>query len=72
MGSYVKYVRLPAYMEGMRVFISFQGAESGLPVWCNLLLALMDEMDAALVREQKASNPRLKKYLDKYQRRGGK
>ena len=44
----------------------------GLPVWCNLLLALMDEMDAALVREQKASNPRLKKYLDKYQRRGGK
>ena len=34
-GSYVKYVRLPAYMEGMRVFISFQGAESGLAVWCN-------------------------------------
>ena len=32
-GSYVKYVRLPAYMEGMRVFISFQGAESGLAVW---------------------------------------
>lgn len=41
----------------------------GLPVWCNLLLALMDEMDAALAREQKAADPRLKKYLDKYRRR---
>lgn len=41
----------------------------GLPVWCNLLLALMDEMDAALARERKAADPRLKKYLDKYRRR---
>lgn len=41
----------------------------GLPVWCNLLLALMDEMDASLAREQKAADPRLKKYLDKYRRR---
>jgi len=40
----------------------------GLPVWCNLLLALMDEMDAALAREKKAADPRLKKYLDKYRR----
>ena len=52
--------------------MSLYAMAGGLPVWCNLLLALMDEMDAALVREQKASNPRLKKYLDKYQRRGGK
>lgn len=49
--------------------MSLYAMAGGLPVWCNLLLALMDEMDAALVREQKASNPRLKKYLDKYRRR---
>lgn len=40
----------------------------GLPVWCNLLLALMDEMEAALARERKASDPRLRKYLDRYRR----
>lgn len=33
--SYVKYFTLPAQMEGKRVFISFQGAESGLAVWLN-------------------------------------
>lgn len=44
----------------------------GLPVWCNLLLALMDEMDAALAREKKAADPRLKKYLDKYRRQAKK
>ncbi|MCD7717680.1 MAG: DUF4981 domain-containing protein [Lachnospiraceae bacterium] len=34
-GSYVKYFTLPASMTGKRVFISFQGAESGLTVWLN-------------------------------------
>lgn len=33
--SYVKYFTLPARMAGKRIFISFQGAESGLAVWCN-------------------------------------
>lgn len=33
--SYVKYFTLPEHMAGKRVFISFQGAESGLAVWCN-------------------------------------
>lgn len=45
---------------------------SGLPVWCNLLFAIMDKMDAALIQEQKAGNPRLKKYLEKYQRKAGR
>lgn len=34
----------------------------GLHVWTNFLLALMDETDSAFAREQKATNPRLKKY----------
>lgn len=33
--SYVKYFEVPGQMEGKRVFISFQGAESGLVVWLN-------------------------------------
>lgn len=33
--SYVKYFVVPEHFEGERVFISFQGAESGLVVWLN-------------------------------------
>ena len=33
--SYVKYFTLPECMTGKRVFISFQGAESGLALWLN-------------------------------------
>lgn len=41
---------------------------NGLPVWCNLMLAIMDEVDTALAREQKAANPRIAKYTAKYQK----
>lgn len=41
----------------------------GLPVWSNLLLAIMDEIDTTFAREQKATNPRLAKYTAKYQKR---
>ena len=33
--SYVKYFKVPEKMEGKRIFISFQGAESGIAVWLN-------------------------------------
>ncbi len=38
----------------------------GLPVWCNLMLAIMDEIDTTFAREQKITNARVKKYTDKY------
>ena len=41
---------------------------NGLPVWCNLMLAVMDELDTAFARGQKASNPRIAKYTAKYQK----
>ena len=40
----------------------------GLPVWCNFLLAIMDECNAAFEREQKETNPKLAKYLKKYKK----
>jgi len=43
----------------------------GLPVWANLLLSIMDELDTAFTREQKLTNPRIKKYLDRYDRTRG-
>ncbi|MDO4490242.1 MAG: glycoside hydrolase family 2 TIM barrel-domain containing protein [Lachnospiraceae bacterium] len=33
--SYVKYFQVPEKMKGKRLFISFQGAESGLALWLN-------------------------------------
>ncbi len=33
--SYVKYFTVPEKMKGRRLFISFQGAESGLALWLN-------------------------------------
>ncbi|MDO4338906.1 MAG: glycoside hydrolase family 2 TIM barrel-domain containing protein [Eubacteriales bacterium] len=33
--SYVKYFTVPETMKGKRLFISFQGAESGLALWLN-------------------------------------
>lgn len=33
--SYVKYFEVPERMKGKRLFISFQGAESGIALWLN-------------------------------------
>ena len=33
--SYVKYFTVPEQMQGKRLFISFQGAESGIALWLN-------------------------------------
>lgn len=40
----------------------------GLPVWCNLMLAVLDEIDTSFAREQKRTNPRIAKYTAKYHR----
>lgn len=53
-----------AVFGGMNVY----AVANGLPVWCNLMLAIMDEVDSAYVREQKAMNPRIAKYTAKYQK----
>lgn len=49
---------------GMNVY----ALANGLPVWCNLMLDVMDEIDSSFAREQKATNPKLQKYLNKYQK----
>lgn len=38
----------------------------GLPVWANLMLGIMDEVDTAFAREQKTTNPRIARYTKKY------
>lgn len=53
-----------ALFGGMNVY----AVAGGLPVWCNLMLAVMDEIDTTFAREQKATNPRVTKYTAKYQK----
>lgn len=48
--------------------VNVYAMSGGLPVWCNLMLAIMDEVDATVAKEQKASSPRLAKYTAKYQK----
>ncbi len=38
----------------------------GLPVWANLMLAIMDEVDTTFSREQKRTNPRINKYVSRW------
>ena len=38
----------------------------GLPVWANLLLAIIDQFEGSFAEEKKKTNPRLKKYTAKY------
>ena len=53
-----------AVFGGMNVY----AIANGLPVWCNLMMAIMDEIDTTFSREQKLSNPRISKYTAKYQK----
>lgn len=46
--------------------MSVYALASGFPVWANFFLAVMDEIDTTYSREQKLTNPRVKKYTDKY------
>lgn len=52
--------------------VSVFALSDGFPLWANLMLALMDEMDVAFAREKKLTNPRIKKYTAKYEKRGKK
>ena len=54
-----------ALFGGMNVY----AIAAGLPVWCNLMLAVMDEIDTTFSREQKATNPRIAKYVAKYKKK---
>jgi len=40
----------------------------GLPIWCNLMLAVIEEMSDNIAAEKKATNPKLQKYIAKYKR----
>lgn len=40
----------------------------GLPVWCNLMLSIIDQIDTTFSRQQKLTNPRIKKYTERWKK----
>ena len=48
--------------------VNIYALADGMPIWANLLLTIMDEMDSSYAREQKATNPRIKNYTEKYRK----
>lgn len=45
---------------------------SGLPLWCNFLMAVIDEVDASVTAQQKLASPRVERYMAKYAKYSGK
>lgn len=41
----------------------------GLPIWANFFFAIIDTFDGAFAEEKKKTNPRIKKYTEKYRNR---
>ena len=52
--------------------VRLYAAAQGLPVWNNLLLALVDEIDDAYKREKRAMDERIKKYTERYEKKGSR
>ena len=38
----------------------------GLPVWANLMLAVLDQVDTTLTKEKLRTNPRIQKYTERW------
>lgn len=48
--------------------VSVYAIADGVPLWMNLMLAIMDELDESIKREKVFHNERLAKYTKKYNR----
>lgn len=40
----------------------------GCPIWCNFILSVIETVDNASEKEYATTNPRLQKYMGKYQK----
>ena len=48
--------------------INVYAMSNGLPVWANLLLSIIDEIDVGVTTEQGKTSARIRKYSDKYKK----
>ena len=49
--------------------LSLYAVADGLPIWANLILAIIDQFDGAYAEEKAKTNPRIEKYTAKYARK---
>lgn len=50
-------------------YMNVYAMADGLPVWCNLLLTIIDVLDAGVDTEKEKMSPRVQKYTDRYRRK---
>lgn len=48
--------------------LSLYALADGFPIWANLLLAIIDQLEGAFAEEKKKTNPRIQKYTAKYKK----
>ena len=53
-----------ALFGGMNVY----ALAGGLPVWCNLMLSVIDQIDTTFARERKLTNPRITEYTERWRK----
>lgn len=53
-----------ALFGGMNVY----ALAGGLPVWCNLMLSVIDQIDTTFARERKLTSPRITKYTERWRK----
>lgn len=49
--------------------VSTYAIAGGLPIWCNIMLALIEEINAGINEQKKLTNPKVQKYIAKYGRK---
>ena len=49
--------------------VSIHALSDGLPIWLTLILAIIDEMDADVLRQEKLQKEKIRKYTAKYEKR---
>lgn len=49
--------------------VSVFAVSGGIPLWANLILAIIDIMDEQFTEEKKQTNSRIKKYIEKYKKK---
>jgi hypothetical protein len=54
--------------DGIFPDVGVYALADGLPLWMNFFLAVMDEVDSVLAEEQKKANPRVERYMKKYEK----
>lgn len=56
----------PGTCDGVFGKLGLYALAGGLPLWANFLLAVLDEVEKSVLKQQQAASPRVAYYMEKY------